>query len=603
MFHRSTCLLAAALVALASCSGGGSSNNAAPRLSSIPLQSVTGGSQLSLDLATYVTDREGASLTYTVTSGGGTVTGSTYTQTFATMGTYTVNFTVADPLGKTTTGTFEVEVTSANLAAVRVDSNGLELLDTDTNQFVSLAANGPTASLATTLSQGQLVYQLAVGSNNQLWLFDTFTRGKTQIASTAGGSVDYRAKTSDGRLVFTTGSNSDTDLWLHSPVSGLTKEISASVGDIEGNPMVNTGDLVFYERQNSGQRDIYYYDPSTDDTTTVANGATEERLLATLPNGAVVLSRIGAGGETDLFYFKVGTGLVEIGADLSTTVQGQTKAYAGRTSDSKVVFEVTAAASIDLYMWNPATGQSRAISTQANEDERFLAVTATDLVVYKIVVGTDDDDLAFYSWAAGAATVVANSGEDEEYVGALSDGDLIYRRLNGGDNSWDLYHYDQTGPATNSIAGIGADHFVFEAVLSNDKVVYRHAAATPLLRLYNPATTSSSTIATGNAVAFVAATTGGDFVYNQTVSSQTDLFLWDESAGSVVTISNASGDDAYQGITADGKVLYTHVFTPLTNRDLMLWNPAGPASTRLTEADAVGAYHDHTVLGVFSGTK
>ena len=56
-----------------------------------------------------------------------------------------------------------------------------------------------------------------------------------------------------------------------------------------------------------------------------------------LPNGAVVFTRVGAGGEADLFYYRVGTGLVEIGSDVPS-IAGWNKVVNASSTSSKVVF-------------------------------------------------------------------------------------------------------------------------------------------------------------------------------------------------------------------------------------------------------------------------
>jgi len=83
---RVTSLLTVALLAT-SCGGGSSVSNAAPRISPVPQQYTPGGSVFALDLGGYVTDREGSTLTYAVTSPEGSFTGSTFSATFPTMGT------------------------------------------------------------------------------------------------------------------------------------------------------------------------------------------------------------------------------------------------------------------------------------------------------------------------------------------------------------------------------------------------------------------------------------------------------------------------------------------------------------------------------------
>jgi hypothetical protein len=590
MVHR-TQLFLAAFALLAACSGG-SNGTSAPRLSTIPQQQVTGGATLTLDVSTYVTDREGGTMTYSVLSGGGAFTNSTYSNVFDTLGTYTVQIRVTDTSNRVSDGSFSVKVSTANLAAVRVDNAGLDLLDVDTQKFVSITSNGNPPSVATTLARGEVVYQLDMGGNNQLWMFDTFNRHSIRIGGNLPGSVTYRAKTSDGKLVFTAATGADSDLYLYNPATTLVREISAQPGQFDGNPMVNSGDLVFYERGNAGQADVYYYDPTTDTSSPVATGPTEEHLQAVLPDGAVVLSRVGGGGESDLWYFRTGTGLVEIGSDLSSTVQNQTKTYRGCTSTAMVVFEVTAASSIDLYMWNPATGASRPIATTVGKDDLFVAVTAIDDVVYKTVQSGSDDDLFVYRWATNASTTIANTTDGEDYVGKLSNGDVIWQRLVTADGALDLFHFHQGSGTSTAIATAGTDDYTFKAVLANDKVVYRQDAVTPLLKLYDPVGMASVTVATGNAPEFLADAGGGDFLFRQTVSSQLDLFFWHESAAAVVTVSNTAGDDVYGGIS-NGKVLFTRPVSGFA--ELFEFNLGTLVETQLSQAG-----HDHTVLRTFS---
>src|SRR5262245_26431116 len=143
---RVSSLLALALLAT-SCGQGSNVSNAAPRISAVPQQYTPGGSAFALDLDAFVTDREGSPLTYAVTSPEGSFAGSTFSATFPTMGDFVVAFTVTDG-EKTSTGSFVVRVTSANLAVVREDNSGLPLLDSATNAFVRVTGASVPPSLA-----------------------------------------------------------------------------------------------------------------------------------------------------------------------------------------------------------------------------------------------------------------------------------------------------------------------------------------------------------------------------------------------------------------------------------------------------------------------
>ena len=73
---RNVCLVAVAVLT-AACSNGGAVSNASPRVGEVPTQNTTGGTAFSLDLSSYVSDREGATLAYSVVSVGGSFAGST----------------------------------------------------------------------------------------------------------------------------------------------------------------------------------------------------------------------------------------------------------------------------------------------------------------------------------------------------------------------------------------------------------------------------------------------------------------------------------------------------------------------------------------------
>lgn len=86
--------------------------NAAPVIGSIGAQSATELSPFSLDLAAFVTDDNDnpADLNFAVISGGGSFTDSTYSNTFAAVGSVTVQFLVMDTGGMSAAGSFDITV-------------------------------------------------------------------------------------------------------------------------------------------------------------------------------------------------------------------------------------------------------------------------------------------------------------------------------------------------------------------------------------------------------------------------------------------------------------------------------------------------------------
>lgn len=599
MVHRPTpsqLSLAAVSLFVAACGGGSNVSNASPRVDAVPQQSTTGASAFSLDLAAWVSDREGQSLTYAVESGGGSFAGSVYSNTFDTMGEYTVDFTVSDGM-KTTRGSIPVRVTAANFAVVREDTSGLLLLDTRTEAFLRIAGAAPTPSLAAGLPSGRLAYHLAAPAGQQLWLFDPLKRTNTRLAAQAGGDVTLRASTSDGRLVYTTGSGNDLELFSYNPTTGVVREIAEGVL-ASVTVAVNADDLVFHEVGVAGQADVYAYDPAADEVFAVGTAATDEQIQAVLPNGGVVFTRVGAGGEADLMYYRVGTGLVEIGLDV-TGLDTRTKTFHGFGSGSQVVFGADNGGDHELFHWNPADGQTTTIASGA--DHGFDAIAAGNEVVYHVVVSGSEQDVFFHDLDDDSVATVRDAADVSAVLGVTSDGTTSWALLRPSGATSSLLAVSLVAtPATQTWAAGGAVSTTV-GLLANGDVVGRRADGAALNVFDVSAGTWGSAIA-GSGLAFAGdGIDDGDFVYSLTAGGQTDLSMWDASASAQVVVSDTAGNDVFQILTADGTVLFTRVVSGNSNADLFVWD--GSTATRLTAADGAGLLHDHTVLGKYAGSR
>lgn len=591
----STLMLAAVATTIAAC-GSGSGNNAAPRVTSVPLQSTTGDSAFSLDLGDYVADREAATLTYSVASGGGSFAGSVYTNTFDTMGEHTVEFSVTDGV-KVTTGSFVVRVTEANFAVVGEDTSGLLLLDTRTNEFVRVAAAAASPTFAAGMGDGRLVYQTTGGAGSRLWVFDPLTRTTAQVDADEPAAVTERAVTSDNSILYAAGTSADNALRIYNPRTGVTRQLSRNVVP-SVTVLVNDAGLVFYEVAVNGQDDIYGYEPATDDSFAVGTAPTAEALLAVLPNGGIVFSRVGGSGETDLFYYRVSTGLVEIGLGV-TGLDTRNKTYCGYGTGNQVVFSALNGTDEELYFWNPANGQTTAIATGANH--AFVAIGAGNEVVYNTVVSSTEKDASFYDLDNATTAVVRNGSDVSLVLGVSGDGTTNYAFVRpSGTTSSVLAVSLVASPATATWAA-GSAVATTLGVLANGDVVAQRASGAGI-DLFDVSAGTWATPITGTGLAFAGqGLANDDFVYTVTVSGQTDLSMWDASAGNSVVVSDTTGNDVWRATTLDGTVLFTRVVAGNTNADLFVWD--GSTSTRLTAADGAGLLHDHTVLGSYTGAR
>jgi hypothetical protein len=591
---RVTSLLALALLAT-SCGQGSNVSNAAPRISEVPQQYTPGGSVFALDLDDFVTDREGSTLTYAVTSPEGSFAGSTFSATFPTMGNFTVAFTVTDG-EKTSAGSFVVRVTSANLVVVREDNSGLLLLDSATNAFVRVTGASVPPTLAAGLGDGRLVYQLAGPTGLQLWIFDPLTRTSTRIAATAAGDVTYRAKTSDDRLVYTTGPAANMTLFFYNPLTGVSREISqGALGTLT--VAVNADDLVFFEVGSGGQSDVYFYDPSEDNSFPAGTGATDEQIQAVLPNGALVFARIGAGGETDLFYFKVTTGLVEIGND-QPLLDTRSKTFDAFGSASQVVFSATDGADVEIHFWNPANGQTTNIAS--GTVDVFAAIGAGNEVVYQRVVSGTEEDAYFYDLDDATTGTVRDGADISSVLGVTTDGTTAWAIVRGTGAGSSMLAVSLVGAPVTQTWTAGGTVATSIGQLENGDVVAQRDDGTEL-NVFDVSAGTWGTAITGTGLGFEGdGLEDGDFVYTVSVGSQTDLLMWDASAAGSVVVSNAAGNDDYAIGTENGTILFTRVVTGNTNTDLFVWD--GALATRLTDQEA-GLWHNHAVLGKYSGVR
>lgn len=604
MAHRptpTTLLLATAALLVTACGGGSKLTNASPRLTEIPLQSTAGGTMFTLDLDDFVTDREGGTLSFTVTSGGGSFTGSTYNNIFDTMGSYEVAYTVSDGL-KTTPGTFTVKVTSANLVVLREDSSGLLLLDSATNAFVRVASSAPTPSFATGLTDGRVVYQTN-GVTKKLWVFDPLSRTNTQLGGTEDGDATYVNKTSDNKVLFTTGANDDRKLFLHNPLTGATRDLAQGLLST-ATVLVNSGNLVFYEVGQGGQADVYAYDPAEDETFAIGTATTDEQLEAVLPNGGVVFSRVSDSGAGDLFYYKVSTGLLEIGADVSN-LDSRHKAYGGFGTNSHVVFTAESGAVREVCSWNPLNGDTTEISgitSGSGAWDSVVGIAAGNELVFSRMSGAPTDvDALFYDLDSAVTATVRNSSDISEVLGLSSDGTTAFAFVRPSGTTSSLLAVSLVAsPVTQTYAAGGAVASTL-GTLANGDVTAQRADGTELC-LFDVSAGTWGTPISGTGLAFAGdGLDAGDFVYSLSASGQTDLSMWDASGTTSVVVSNTAGDDTFQTLTANTTILFTQVVSTNTNADLFVWN--GTTATRLTDEDSGGLLHDHTVLGKFAGSR
>lgn len=584
---------------------GSNVGNAAPRIASIPTQHAAGkGATFSVDLATWVTDAAGSTLTYTVQSGGGAFSGSTYSNTFESMGEFTVSFQVSDGQ-KASLGTFTVVVHAANFAVVRVDGANLRLLDADTEKFLLVSQSPSVETFRAGLATGPLVFERLTGSNYDLFTYSPATRTTTVLGNATDKNERWVANATGGRVVFSvTPPGGTADLFVHDSAAGQVRTISAITGVDSGNVFVDGNGLVFFERTATGNSDVWYWNPATDTATAVSTDAADETLVGALAGGGVLFTRPGGTAETDLFYFTTGTGVLEVGIDVPA-LGSRSKTWHAATSDGRIVFAATdttvAPATVNLYLWNPDGSSTTTVSaTTTGEQNTFHAITTNDIVVYTATdTANGGNDIIAYTVSNGSRVTAnaANTTHVFQAVTTVGSSSAVVYTIPGGSTSIHVYNI-----ANATRYDANAASYTFAKVLPNGRVVFMQTTAGGGIFSYDHVANTFHAVSTGLGVPTFQAdgVAAGDFVFSLEVSGQTDLFLWDESATAVVTVSSAAEDDTFQAVAPEsGKVLFTRTGAG-GNQDLFVFDPSDTSTEQLTTVDEIGNVHDFAVVGTYS---
>ena len=596
--HRALTALAAALTFTA-CST--STDDSRPRLNSIPAQVTTGGSTFSLDLSTFVTETDGQPVTYSVESGGGSFAGSTYSNVFDALGEYTVRFAVSDGL-KGVNGEFDVRVTTSNFAAVKAGTS-LALLDTDTGKFLQVSSADSPETFKAGLSIGHLVFERTTSGNVDLFVHDPLTRTTYALGEDPDLDEVYRGKTSDNQVLFRTTPRtaSQGDLFLWSPTTMTSRIVRAVEGQDDGTALVMANNDIALEGDVDGVAEIFVYDTSEDTLIRITTTAGAETLVGVTANGLVFSGR-GSASEVDLFYWSPGTGLLEVGADIST-LESVSKTYRAFDGAEKIVFTAPVSGVTNVWFWDPATG----VSTNASAgtvalENTFHAVTGEGHVVFSADdTGASAVDLYVRQLLTTATTAaVPNAGNDTDTFRSVAvDTSVPYVVFS---RNTTIGVYNVSG-ATTDIETNGAG-LTFADTLVNGDVVLVAGDASAIFH-YDPATGTSTSAGTGTTVTYAGeGPNDGDFAYTKVVSAQTDLFFYDLSTTTEETVSADAAADTFQASALGGQILFTRPVGTNTTVDLFRWTAGSPATVeQLTPVFTGATAVDHSVVGTYAATR
>lgn len=216
------------------------------------------------------------------------------------------------------------------------------------------------------------------------------------------------------------------------------------------------------------------------------------------------------------------------------------------------------------------------------DDETFRSFTSQGHAVFEVDVGGSDRNLVLFDTALLVARAFPASAVDDTWQADLSDGRVVFLRAEATGAHLFLASYNGTVVSEVAIANTASVDYALAKVLVNDKVVFTDTT-NGAISLWNP--TGPTTTPMGATTAFAGALpTAGDFAFTTTASSQTDLWLWDESASAMVSVASGPTSEALAAGLADGRVLFTQVVNGTAVRELWVRDVVGATDTQVTSA-------------------
>ena len=581
-------ILAVALtIGIVGCSKLPGTSGPGPAIAEIPMQEAATGVELQVPLSDFVSNPGDQTLSWEVLNGPGQIDNGRYAGTFNDIGTTDVTFRVTNGDGRFADADFTVAALYGFMGIIK-NGHGIELLDAGegTLETVQIGGNMPL-EFREMLPNGSLVYERMSGSGVDLFVYD-YDQIR-QVGQGTGLNTVYDSHTPDGKIFFEEGNPGETGLYMWDPETDNTSLVAFRNGMHTRNAFFAPPNIVYFEYGNNGQADLNYWEIGAGNSVSAFSSDYPEEIKAVLPDGGVVFSTTGVSGQPELRYFRVNHGVYTVGGDLPPSVQGQQATFLTTSSQGLVYFE-TGTTSRDVWAWT-ASGLTSTSVGSSSADERFLAITEDDLVIYSVETSPGNRDIKLFNYAAGSSTDVAVSSEDEVFEAALSDSDIIFAIETATGRS--LHRFDVASSSAEIIDDSAAESCTVDAVLSNDRVVYTRTGLAGGLLTWNP-TTRVSQIVGGPGTTYAGEGPDGGFLMNVVAFNQTDLAFWNGVSGQVISIAQTPQSEHFEGAFSNGVIIYSMAVPPKTTTDLFEWR-AGQ-TTRMTDGAA-----SHSIVRILRG--
>lgn len=373
-----------------------------------------------------------------------------------------------------------------------------------------------------------------ITAGNDLRLIDTDTLHSRPLASSNGWTVHYQAALGRGYVVYERQAGSEYDLYVYDANTTATVVLGDERNVAEHYAGKVGENRVLFTAETSTRKSLSLYDVDTGLTTLIAAVDGERAGDPLVSNGNLVYYELTGGGQNDIYVFDPAT---------STSTAVSTNPRAEETvavlADGALIFSRRGdAAETDLFYYRREVGVVEVggdIGGIATLSKTFGGSTVNSLVAF---TANNGGQLDFYVWnpSAGITAAVATTGDNESFAAALPNGNVLYYVLTGGVDL-DVRLFD-VALATSRAFPASAVNDMVVGTLSDNRVVVSKAEATGthlFLASYNGTSVSETPVATTSGQSFALETvlTNDKLVYRNTTSGGVTLFV-PSTSGTIV---------------------------------------------------------------------
>lgn len=374
-------------------------------------------------------------------------------------------------------------------------------------------------------ADNRIVFTSGTTGDTDLYIYNVMT-GLTREISAVLNSHERNAMVDANDIVyFESGPSAQRDIYFYDPSKDELDPISTSakneviVGTVKG------GGVVFTRDEGAGDVDLWFYKPGIGLAQVAADVATsgfQDNTLtynSSTTSGKVVFTEAASGTDSNLFYWDPAT--------LTTTTVAANAAvndvFNGCTTNDKIVYTHEVSGSDWDIHARTVGGADVNLSGASGAQDVYQGTTLlNDVVMFR-----DANDLYVYDDSATTLlTADVGGGSALTFVAGLNGGNVLYTKAGGGLYRWETSNSAGMVSATGAYAGQmenGVD-FVIKNTVSSQDDLYLWLEASDSVAVVSDTPADERFIDS-------TVTSSGVVFTRQGANSNYDLYVWDASNG------------------------------------------------------------------------